>query len=113
MKYFSLIQIVLTFVARLLQSHTDWEAVTSDESDPGHLWLDTEKARLDQADIRSRPAVRSSNSFRVLWRTHVTNTMMSNQRIWKSLTSLHTVAKSVEDGFHVPADEQHQAITTK
>jgi hypothetical protein len=86
MKYFSLIQIVLTFAARLLQSHTDWEAVTSDASAPVRQWLDTERAKLDRVDTLSRPAVHSSSSFKALWKTLDTNMMMSNQKTWKSLT---------------------------
>ena len=100
-------------VERRPQSHTDWVAETSDESDPVLRWSDIVRVRSDRVDTPSRQAVHSSSSFRVLWRTHATNTTMSNQKTWKSHTLQPTVAKSVEDGFHVPVDVQRQATTTR
>ena len=76
-------------------------------------WLDTARVRSDQVDTQSRQAVPSSSSFRVLWRTLVTNTTMLSQKIWKSHTLQPTVVKSAEDGFHVPVDVQRQATTTR
>jgi hypothetical protein len=101
------------FVEKRAQFHTDWVVETSEESDQVLQWLDTEKERSGQVDTPSRQAVHSSNSFRVQWKTLVTNTMTSNPKIWKSHTLQHTVAKSAVDGFHEPVVEQRQATTTR